>query len=138
MSRLRINKRVIQAAESVLYHQHYVSPVDVLVGLGYLQSVHLQDWKKGKIPYLEKVIQANLSKISIAMKCFRAWARYKGLNPSQTVYLARTKGPKRELRFSKSGSPTIEESYRTHYVLPLLREKKQEKLMEKLEKFPFL
>ncbi len=137
-NRSNINKRVVQVAESTLYRQHYVSPIDILTGIVYLQPVHLQDWRKGIIPYLESVIQANLGKISFAMKCFRAWARQKGLKPSQTAYLARTRGSKKDLQFSKSGNPEIEAAYRTHYISPLLGEKKQEKLKGKLEKPPEL
>jgi hypothetical protein len=132
-NRRQIEQRVIQAAESTLYRQHYVSPLDVLLGMGSLKSSDLQDWKKGSIPYLEKVIQGSLGKISYAMKCFRSWAHKKGLKPSQTAYLAKTKGPKKELRFSKSGDLKIEEAYRTHYVSPVLSEKKQEKLKATLE-----
>ena len=57
-----------QIAETVLYRQQYVSPIDVFVGMGWLQPVHVQEWRKGKIPYLEKVIQCNLGKISFTMK----------------------------------------------------------------------
>lgn len=66
-----IEKRVIQAAEAALYRQKYVSPVDVFVGTGILQSAQVQDWRKGKIPYLEQAIQGSLGKISFTMKCFR-------------------------------------------------------------------
>ena len=129
---------MISTSEKVLYQQHYVSPIDVLVGIGYLQPIHVQDWRKGKIHYLEKSIQANLKKISFAMKCFRKWANEKGLIPRKTAYLARTSGPKRELRFSKSGIQSIETAYRTHYISPLLTEKKQQRLKEKWEKSPEL
>jgi hypothetical protein len=37
-----------------------------------------------------------------------------------------------DLRFSKSGSPDIEQNYRTHYVSPSLSERKQERLTQKL------
>jgi hypothetical protein len=134
----KIKKRVIQAAEAALHSQHYVSPLDVLMRMGLLQPVHVQDWKKGKIPHLEGVIQGNLSKISFAMECFRSWALEKGLKPSRTVYLARTRGPQRHLQFSKSGDSMIEQAYQTHYISALLSEKKQEKLKEKLEKPPEL
>lgn len=43
-----IEKRAIRAAGEVLYRQHYVSSIDVLMGMGYLQPIHVQDWKKGK------------------------------------------------------------------------------------------
>ncbi len=47
-------------------------------------------------------------------------------------------GQKRELRFSVSGNPEIEQSYRTHYISPVLSEIKQKKLQEKLDKPPEL
>jgi hypothetical protein len=137
-NRFHINQRVVQSGEAALHHHHYVSSVDILIGIGFLQPVHLQDWKKGKIPNLESVIQGSLGKISFAMKCFRVWAHEKGLKPSQTAYLVRTRGPKRELQFSKSGDPKIEMAYRTHYISPILTERKQEKLKENLEKSPEL
>jgi hypothetical protein len=70
------------------------------------------------------------------MEIFRDWAAQRGLKPSETVYLARTRGPRRELQFSKSGDLNIEKAYRTHYVSPELSEKKQEKLRERLSKPP--
>jgi hypothetical protein len=103
-----------------------------------LQPIHLDDWRKGRIPYLERVIQGSLGKITFCMKCFRTWAKEKGLKPSPTVYLARSSGPKRELRFSVSGNSEIEQSYRTHYISPVLSEIKQKKLQEKLDKPPEL
>ncbi len=130
-NRRQIEQRVIQAAESALYRQQYVSPLDVLLGIGSLKFTDMQDWKKGRVPYLERVIQGSLGKISYAMKCFRSLAPQKGLKPSKTAYFAKIKGPKRDLQFSKSGDPTIEKAYRTYYVSPILSEKKQEKLKKK-------
>ena len=123
-----IEKRVIQSAEERLFHLGYVSAIDVLVGMGSLQAVHVQDWRNGKIPYLEKVIQGNLHKISVAMKCFRSWALRKNLKPSETVYLLKKKGPKRPLQFSKTNHPPIEKAYRTHYVSLAIVKAKQEAL----------
>lgn len=137
-NRANIEKRAIQAAETALHQQQYVCPIDIFVGMGLLQPIHIQEWRKGKIPYLEKVIQGNLSKISFAMKSLRKWAREKNLKPSKTIYLVRTKGPKKEAQFSKSGDPSIEEAYSTHYISPALSEKKQQQLKEKLEKPPEL
>ena len=127
-----------RAAEATLKHQHYVRPIDVLLGIGLLQTTTYQDWRRGRIPYLEQVIQGNLGKISFAMKCFRSWAQGAGLKASPTAYVVKTRGSKRDLRFSKSGDPKIEEAYRTHYTSPLLSEKKQERLRESWEKSPDL
>jgi hypothetical protein len=42
-NRAQIEQRVIRAAEQALYHQHYVSPINVLIGMGLLQAVHVED-----------------------------------------------------------------------------------------------
>lgn len=125
-NRTNIEKRVIQIAEETLYRQKYVSPIDIFLGLGWLQPIHVQEWRKGKISYLEKVIQVNLGKISFTMKCFSKWAKVKQLKPSETVYLVRSIEPKRKAIFSKSGNPFIEKAYATHYVSPVLSDKKQQ------------
>ena len=41
-----------------------------------------------------------------------------------------------DLRFSKSGNPGIEKSYRTHYVSLALSERKQQQIAEKLSSAP--
>lgn len=80
---------------------------------------HLAQWKQGRVPYLEQVIQSNLGKISTAMTEFRRWAQASGLTPSETTYLARTRDS-RQLRFSASADPSIEQAYRTNWVSPEL------------------
>jgi hypothetical protein len=92
----------------------------VLTGLGWISAEKLDDWRFGRVNYLERTVTANLSKISFAMLEFRRWAVLSKLKPSETVYKRYGKGPKIILRFSKSGSPAIEKAYRTHYVLQRL------------------
>ena len=60
----RLKQRALQAAEEALYKQQYVSPIDLFIGMKLLQPVHVEDWKKGRIPYLERVIQGSLGKIT--------------------------------------------------------------------------
>lgn len=129
--------RVAEAAEASLAAQHYVSPVDVLVRMGWLDPGAVKRWRLGQVPYLEGVAQSNLPRLSEAMKLFRSWAATKGLFPSETHYVARTPG-RQTLRFSKSGDPTIERLYRTHWVSNALSEKKRERLAEKASKEPEL
>jgi hypothetical protein len=125
-----LERRVVQAAEAALAHHQYVSAVDVLVGMGLLASSNVDAWRKGRIDFLERVIQGNLKKISASMAAFRRWARETGLRPSETRY----KRGAMDLRFSKSGDPGIERSYRTHYVSPALAERKLQQINERLEK----
>jgi hypothetical protein len=128
----RLEARVDQVVHESLTEKGVVGPIDVLLGLGWLSSSALEDWRRGKIEYLERVVQANLPKISLAMRSLRQNAQARGLGLSETVYLRRTSGPRTELRFSKSGEPAIERAYRTQYVSPELSEKKRVGMMEKL------
>src|SRR5207247_1895057 len=103
----RLERRVVEAAEAALAERKYVTPIDVLVGIGWLQPRRVEEWRQGRVDYLERVTQANLSKLSRTMKTFRRWARSRGLEPSETGYVTRSRG-RRPLRFSKSGDPEIE------------------------------
>ena len=133
----QVEEQVIRAAEATLARNHFVSPVDVLVGLGWLPETRLDEWRQGRVDALETVVSANLSKVSRSMAAFRRWAREQGLSPSETAYLARTRD-RRPLRFSTSGDPEIERAYRTHWVSPELSERKQERLRERLSRPPDL
>jgi hypothetical protein len=123
MARQDIQERVRRVAEQALAEQQYVRPIDVLLGLGWLAPSHLDQWRQGRVPYLEKVVQGNLGKISTAMAEFRRWARASGLTPSETAYVARTRD-RQQLRFSASADQSIEQAYRTHWVSPELSERR--------------
>jgi hypothetical protein len=133
-----LTKRVRDAAEAALERRQYVSAIDVLCGMRVLEPVHVEAWRRGRIDFLERVIQGNLKKISFSMAQFREWARAKGLKPSEVAYVRRTRAGPVSLRFSKSGDPGIEKAYRTHYVSPALSGQKQQRLQEKLDRAPRL
>lgn len=131
-----LEDRVAGAAEAALAHHPYVSAIDVLLGMGLLTPSQVQDWRKGRIDFLERVIQANLKKISLSMAFFRQGAQAKGLKPSGTRYVRQGRSGKVDLRFSKSGEAGIEKSYRTHFVSPELSERKRQNLEERLGRSP--
>ena len=131
-----LEHRVTSAAEAALAHHHYVSAIDVLTGMGLLAPAQVLDWRKGRIDFLERVMHANLKKISLSMATFRQWAQAKGLKPSETGYVRWGRGQKVELRFSKSGDPGIERSYRTHFVSPDISERKKREMEERLSRPP--
>lgn len=120
MSDAVLEQRVVRVAEVALAERKYATAIDVFLGLGWLTPSRFEDWRKGRVNCLERVVQANLSKLSTAMRFFRRWALRRGLKPSETAYLARTRGRRRPLRFSVSGKPEIERAYRTHWVSPEL------------------
>ncbi len=125
MNDRRLEQRVAAGAEAALSERGFVTAIDVFLGLGWLAPSSEQAWSQGRTPYLERVVTANLSKITTAMRCFGAWARRRDLKPSETAYVARSRG-RRALRFSKSSKPSIERAYRTHWVSPRLSERKRE------------
>jgi hypothetical protein len=114
MKKKKYSQQVATVAGNVVSLKGYVSVIDLMMGLNWLTIEKLNDWKQGRVPYLERVITVNLTKISRTMKAFRAWAVHSKLKPSQTVY----KHKNFQLRFSKTGEPNIETAYSTHYVLP--------------------
>jgi hypothetical protein len=134
--RQTLEGRVVRAAEEALSRQQYVTPIDVFLGIGWLARPHVDAWRKGRIDSLEEMIRGNLKKISLAARVFRQWAEAKGLRASETRYVRHTRGGLIDLQFSKSGAPAIEKAYRTHYVSPELRERKQQKLEERLGHAP--
>lgn len=136
-NRSKLAERVIRAAEAALAAQDYVSPVDVLVGIGWLDPGAVKRWRRGQVEYLESTVQTKPSRISEAMKLFRLWATAEGLLPSETHYVAQT--PQRQaLRFSEDGDPSIERLYRTHWISGELSEGKRERLAAKASRAPEL
>ena len=113
-------KNLIGKVHDSMYRQcksrGFAAPVDVLMDIGVLDKKKYDDWRHGRVPYLEAVCTVNLHKLSEIMKVVRAYAAANGLKPSFTDY--RQVGSKdRKLLFSKSGNPAIEKAYATHYVV---------------------
>jgi hypothetical protein len=110
--------RIAHAVEGLLQRGKVVMPVDVLVGMDLLTREHLEDWRRGRVPYLERVIHCNLTRLGRLLRILRFHAHDLNLKPSWTAYMRWGKGPKRRLRFTKMGDPRLEEAYATHFVWP--------------------
>ncbi|MEW5849286.1 MAG: DUF2293 domain-containing protein [Myxococcota bacterium] len=107
-----LRQRVPRLAGLALKNKGFVSSLDVMMALGWLSEEDHQAWRRGQVPYLERVVKTNLAKITTAMRAFHAWAQQSQLTPSPTVYQHKS----HHLRFSKSGDEGIEQRYRTHYL----------------------
>jgi hypothetical protein len=110
--------RIVRAVAAMLQHGTVVAPVDVLVGMGLLAPERLEAWRRGRVPYLERVIDCNLMRLSRLLRILRFHAHDLNLVPSITLYMRWGKGPKHPLRFTKSGDPKLEEAYARHFVWP--------------------
>ena len=118
-------KKSRASVNALLYKQGYVSIVDVLMDLHYLDKKDYEDWRHGRIPYLERVCHTNLNKLSLICKQVRSYALSLGCKESFTYYKRWRKGSKQQLRFSKSGDAKIERYYATHYVNMSLKKKQE-------------
>ena len=108
---------IVGAVQAILKTNTVVSPVEVLLRLQRITKKQHEDWRFGRIPYLESVCAGNLSKLSAILRILDLHARALGLKPSQTVYHKWGPGGKHIiLQFSKSGAPALEAAYSRHYV----------------------
>jgi hypothetical protein len=106
-NRTPLADRVARAAEAALAAQDYVSPIDILVRVGWLDVGALERWRRGQIDCLEGAVQVDVSRILEAWKVLQSWATGRSLSASPTQYVAAN--PQRQmLRFSRSGDPHIE------------------------------
>jgi len=110
--------RVAQAVEQLLAKGKVVAPVDVLVQMALLDPKRLEDWRQGRVTYLEKVIDCNLTRLSRLLRILRFHTHDLKLVPSVTAYMRWGKGPKQRLRFTKTGDSKLEEAYTRHFVWP--------------------
>jgi len=108
---------VARAVAEILRSSNFVAPVELLMRLQRLSKNHHEDWRFGRVPYLERVCVGNLSKLSDILRILQHHATAIGLKPSHTIYHKWGKGGKRILlRFSKFGDPNVEAAYSRHWV----------------------
>lgn len=116
--------RVKRAVARILERDDVVRPVEVFIETGLLARKDHDDWRRGRVPYLERVIAGNLSKVNRILRVLRFHAHDLKLTPGGTDY--RQWGARqRRLRFSKSGERRLEEAYATHFIRRRSRRQEQ-------------
>jgi hypothetical protein len=105
--------KIVAAVSRILARQRFVAPVELFVEMNLLPAADLKRWKRGQIPILERVICCNLTTAGRILRLLRFHAHDLNLKPSVTVYQHRG----HRHRFSRSGTPKIEEAYSTHLVV---------------------
>ena len=83
-------KELIGKIHSSMYHQlqvrGYAAPVDVLIDTGILPKQKYEDWRFGRVRYLEAVCNANLKRLSFVLHQMRVYAQAHELKPSFCYY----------------------------------------------------
>lgn len=116
MNRQELQAKLSVVTSELLREKGYISTVDVLMKLGCLDRKDYEAWRTRKVPYLERVIKINLSRLDFIIRAVQRNSRNGRLRPRWTAYVSWGKGHKVPLRFSKSGEPAIERGYATHFL----------------------
>ena len=116
MNNKDLKEKIKSIMNSLVYEKGYACAVDVLLRLEYLSEKDYNDWRFGRIEYLEKVCRVNLSKLSTINQSIKRFANDMNLKGSWSGYNRFGKGAKQRLIFSKSRNKNIEEAYATHYL----------------------
>ncbi|RXJ45676.1 hypothetical protein [Gelidibacter gilvus] len=116
MNSTDLDKDVKRLVHENVYDKGFFSVVDILLQQNYLTNKDYDDWRFGRVDYLEKVCKINLVKLTLINKLIMKYSTELDLKSSWTGYNQYGKGINRRLRFSKSGDKTIEDSYATHYI----------------------
>jgi hypothetical protein len=116
--------RVVRAVAKILQRSNIVAPVDVLLEMGNLSKKDHDAWRRGQVPYLERVLEINLSKANRILRIIGFHVHDLNMVSRQIVYHQLGSGKNRILRFSKSGDRKLEESYSKQYIWNQSNEKK--------------
>ncbi|BCJ44619.1 hypothetical protein GCM10010168_14320 [Actinoplanes ianthinogenes] len=133
----KLERRVVAAAEGALERQKYVSPLDVLTGIGWVPAGLVTDWRQGRAACLEAVAAVSADRLADAMEIFHRWVASRGLRAGEVEYLAATRD-RRALRFTEAGDAAVESAYRTHWTAADLPEQQRERLITRQSKAPDL
>jgi hypothetical protein len=118
MNNQELEKAALQAADRCLKGKGHIALVEVFLEMGRLTKKQHEDWRMGRVPYLEQILGMNLSKITTICRAVHASAVRGKLKASWTAYVKLGKGARTPLRFTKSGDPKLERLWATHYLMP--------------------
>jgi hypothetical protein len=83
------NDEIKHKVHSAMYHQckarGYTTPVDVLMDIGILTRQKYEEWRFGRVPFLEAVCNGNLKKLSTVMHEIRSYAKEHHLKPHSAI-----------------------------------------------------
>ena len=80
--------RIERVVAKLLETDKVVTPVEVLIGMELLTRADVDNWRRGRVAYLERVIKCNLPRLSRLLRILRFHAHDLNLKPSTTVYIS--------------------------------------------------
>jgi hypothetical protein len=103
-SQRSLETQVVAAAEKALAWQGFVTPVDVCLGLGWLQDCNVDDWRRGRADDLEDFLPVHDNRLIDIHVHLYNWAIGHGLQRTEAEYISATRS-RRQLRFLRDGHP---------------------------------
>jgi len=110
--------KIVRVVAAILARGKVVTPVDVIINMGWLSPTGLEDWRFGRVNYLERVIRCNLTRLSRFLRILGFHCHDLKLTASQTAYVKGGKGRRTPLRFTKTGDAALERVYARHFLWP--------------------
>ncbi|MBO3744659.1 DUF2293 domain-containing protein [Streptosporangiaceae bacterium NEAU-GS5] len=133
----RLDRRVAEAAEIALATGKHVTFVDVLTGLRWVHSRHVDTWRQGRVASLEQLAAVDGDRMLDTAAALRSWATAKGLTAEEVPFISsgRDHG---DLRFTLKHSPEAERPFRIAWLSPDLTEARRRQITERQAKVPDL
>jgi hypothetical protein len=136
-SQQSLESRVVTAAEKALARQGFVTPVDVCLGLGWLQDCNVDDWRRGRADDLEDFLPVHDNRLIAIHVHLHNWAIGHGLQRTEAEYISAARS-RRQLRFLRDGHPLEEAAWRTRWISPDLEDRKRERITKAQDAAPDL
>ena len=78
--------RVVRAAGKILARADNFAPTEILIEMGNLSQKNYEAWRKGKVPFLERVFEGNISKANRILRIIGFHAHDLNMVPKITHY----------------------------------------------------
>jgi len=134
VSKPNLARRVAETAEIALTDHKYVTFIDVVTGLRWLHSRHVDLWRQGRATTLADLAAVDEDRLVTTAALLRDWAQAKGLRPVPTPYVSGSRD-RRPLRFTAGRE---QEAFQVHWLSPDLSEARAKRLTERQSKAPDL
>src|SRR5690606_33118735 len=134
VSKPNLARRVAQAAEIALADHQYVTFLDVVTGLRWLRTRHVDVWRQGRAATLAELAAVDGDRLLTTAALLRDWAEAKGLRPVPALYVSGSRD-RRPLRFTAHPE---QEPFTVHWLSPEMSEARVRRLAERQAKPPDL
>jgi len=127
----------VAAAGEALARQGFVTPVDVCLGLGWLQQVNVDDWRHGRVDDLEYFLPVHDGRLTDLLVYLQEWASGLGLRRAEAEYVSAGRG-RSQLRFLADSDPGVEAAWRVRWMSPDLDDRERERITKAQDSAPDL